>query len=288
MPASAALIATVEALWRVPRPGPENLLTAPQFVSLSELCAAEYGVDKPVFALNTALRSLGLPCQLPADKDALALDPLAAADAIDEACRRRSTIRRHLCPLDLADDLPELAFGSARVAQFSADALARMFNAPRIARTFPTQPLNAERLSRFQWLVVEEEIALDPRPEARAAPIMYMSFNRDFGEIEPHLGRFPPAVEASLFFLILAPWEEWSTMPEVDWRGFRVPLNIHVGRGPLHPASAAAERRQPDTRALDRRRRWRTDRARAPHAAASSGWRPARIGPLHRRSLDGA
>ena len=223
MPASAALIATVEALWRVSRPGPENLLTAPQFVSLSELCAAEYGVDKPVFALNTALRSLGLPCQLPAGNDALALDPLAAADAIDEACRRRTTIRRHLCPLDLADDLPELAFGSARVAQFSADALARMFNAPRIARTFPTQPLDAERLSHFQWLVVEEEIALDPRPEARAVPIMYMTFNRDFGEIEPHLGRFPPAVEASLFFLILAPWEDWSTMPEVDWRGFRVP-----------------------------------------------------------------
>jgi len=42
---------------------------------------------------------------------------------------------------------------------------------------------------------------------------------RDFGEI----GRFPLAVEGALFFLLLARWEEWSTMPEVDWRGFRVP-----------------------------------------------------------------
>src|SRR3546814_11707328 len=52
---------------------------------------------------------------------------------------------------------------------------------------------------------------------------MYMTFNRDFGKIDPHLGRFPPAVEAALFFLLLAPWERWSTMQEVDWRGFRLP-----------------------------------------------------------------
>ncbi len=52
---------------------------------------------------------------------------------------------------------------------------------------------------------------------------MFMDMRRDFGEIEPHVGRFPPAVEGALFFLLLARWEEWSTMPEVDWRGFRVP-----------------------------------------------------------------
>lgn len=56
---------------------------------------------------------------------------------------------------------------------------------------------------------------------------MYMTFNRDFGEIDPHLGRFPPAIEAALFFLLLAPWERWSTMPQVDWRGFRLPW-IHT------------------------------------------------------------
>lgn len=223
MAASPAMIAAVEAVWRLPRPGPDNLLASPQFVALSELCQAEYGNGKPVFALSTALRSLGLPCHLPVNKAALSLDPASAADAIDEACRRETTLRRHMCPLDLADEMPVLSFGSARVADFSAEDLARLFNAPRLARSFPSQSLDAKRLAQFRWLVVEEEITHDPRPEARAAPFMYMTFDRDFGEIDPHLGRFPPAVERALFFLLLAPWERWSTMQEVDWRGFRLP-----------------------------------------------------------------
>jgi hypothetical protein len=114
MPASTSMIAAVEALWRIPRPGPDNLLAAPSFVALSELCRAEYGGDKPVFALSTALRSLGLPCHLPANSAGVALDPTSAANAIDAAYKRKSTLRRHLCPLDLADELLSLSFGSAR------------------------------------------------------------------------------------------------------------------------------------------------------------------------------
>jgi hypothetical protein len=121
MSASPSMIAAVEALWRIPRPGPDNLLAAPSFVALSELCQAEYGGGKPVFALSTALRSLGLPCHLPANSADLSLDPVSAANAIDEAYKRKTTLRRHLCPLDLADELPVLSFGSARVAEFSAD-----------------------------------------------------------------------------------------------------------------------------------------------------------------------
>jgi hypothetical protein len=152
---------------------------------------------------------------------------VSAANAIEEAYTRRTTLRRHLCPLDLADDLPALNFGSARVAKFSTEDLASLFDASRLARNFPSQTLEAERLAQFQWLVVEEEIELGPRPEARIGPFMHLKFDRDFGEIEPHLGRFPPAVENALFFLLLAPWEKWSTMQEIDWRGFRVPW-IHT------------------------------------------------------------
>jgi hypothetical protein len=227
MAASPSMIAAVEALWRVPRPGPDNLLAAASFVALSEVCQAEYGGGKPVFALSTALRSLGLPCHLPANSAGLSLDPMSAANAIDETYKRKTTLRRHLCPLDLADELPVMTFGSACVAQFSADELTNLFDAPRLARNFHNQPFEAKRLAQFHWLVVEEEIELDPRPEARTAPFMFMTFDRDFGEIDPHLGRFPPVVEAALFFLLLAPWERWSTMQEVDWRGFRVPW-IHT------------------------------------------------------------
>lgn len=223
MTASPSLTQAVEALWRIPRPGPDNLLAAPAFVALSDLCRRDYGGDKPVFALSAALRSLGLPCQLPKAQAALSIGAAAAANAIDQAYTRPSMRRRHICPLDLADDLPPLAFGAARVAQFSADELALLFDAPRLARNFPNQILDTERLAQFHWLVVEEDVAIDRRAEARAVPFFCMTLNRDFGEIDPHLGRFPPAVESALFFLLLAPWEDWARMPEVDWRGFRVP-----------------------------------------------------------------
>ncbi len=221
--ADSELIAAVEKVWQIPRPGPDNLLKAPAFVALSALCDRLYGAGSPKFALSTALRSLGLPCQLPAEQAGLALDPATAATALDAAFGRKIAVRRHLCPLDLADDLAPLAFGRSRVAQFDADELASLFDAPRLARTFPNTPLDAKRLAQFHWLVVEEELQLDQPPEARAVPPLFMDMRRDFGEIEPHLGRFPAAVESALAFLLLAPWEEWSTMLEVDWRGFRVP-----------------------------------------------------------------
>lgn len=147
MTASPSIIAAVEAVWRIPRPGSNNLLADPSFGALTELCQAEYGGGKPVFALSAALRSLGLPCHLPSDRADLALDPASAANAIDSAYMRTTARRRHLCPLDLADDLPALHFGTARVEQFSADELAKLFDAPRLARNFHNQPLDAERLS---------------------------------------------------------------------------------------------------------------------------------------------
>lgn len=58
--------------------------------------------------------------------------------------------------------------------------------------------------------------------------------------IDPHLRRFPAAVESALFHLLLNPWETWSTVADLDWRGFRVPwfytidddLFVHPKRPP--------------------------------------------------------
>jgi hypothetical protein len=58
---------------------------------------------------------------------------------------------------------------------------------------------------------VEEHVALDKEPEARAVPMLFMDMRQDLGRIEPHKGRFPSALEDALFFLLLAPWETWST-----------------------------------------------------------------------------
>ena len=211
------------AVWQIPRPGPDNLLADPAFASLSKLCNLLYGGGKSALGLSNALSSLGLPCRLPATQANLALDLSTAAEALRQAFTRKKSMRRYLCPLGLADDLPPLTFGGSQVARFSAAELETLFDAPKLSRNFPTMPLDVDRLSQFHWLVVEEEIDLDPRPEARAVPFMFTDMSQDFGEIEPHLGRFPPAVESAVFFLLLAPWEDWSTMPEVDWRGFRIP-----------------------------------------------------------------
>jgi hypothetical protein len=50
-----------------------------------------------------------------------------------------------------------------------------------------------------------------------------IDLSEDWGRIEPHQERFPTAVEAALFAVLQAPWEDWVEMPENDWRGFRVP-----------------------------------------------------------------
>lgn len=114
--------------------------------------------------------------------------PTAAA-ALDAAYTRVMTVRRHICPLDLADDLPPMTFGGARLAQFTAEELEKLFDAPRLARNYPALPFESKRLAQFHWLVVEEDVEVDPRPEARATPFMFVDMRRDFGEIEPHLGR---------------------------------------------------------------------------------------------------
>lgn len=235
------LLGALEAVWRIPPPGPDNLLSAPAFVTLSELIAQRTG-SKATFALSNALRSLGLPCGLPSNHGVPTLELPALAGMLVKAFSRKSTVRRHLCPLDIADDLPPMTFGSSRVAQLSAGELDALFDLPRLLRHFPALSLESKRLSQFQWLIVEEEVRVDARPEARAIPFLEMDTSRDLGEIEPHLGRFPKVVEDALFFLLLAPWEDWSTMPEFDWRGFRVPwiytLDDDLCVAPLYPPSA--------------------------------------------------
>lgn len=123
----------------------------------------------------------------------------------------------------MADDLPALRFGDTTLRRFSAEEIRGLVDEPRLRRVFPAMGFDAEAFAQFHWLLVEETLPLDRPPEARAVPILFTDMRQDFGRIEPHKGRFAPVVEDALFFLLLASWEDWSTMPEVDWRGFRVP-----------------------------------------------------------------
>ena len=223
---SSAMISAMSDLWRLRPRGPDNILAHPAFERLREACRDGYpnaGKNGPAFALSAALRALGLPCSLRKEAAHLSLTVEEAAKGLDAAMRATSAKRIHLVPLDLAADLPSIAFGSAKVRRLTADELRTLVDETRLKRLYPRQDFDAERFSEFHWLVVEETVALEQEPEARAVPVLFMNLSQDLGRIEPHKGRFPGAVEEALFFLLLAPWESWSTMAEVDWRGFRVP-----------------------------------------------------------------
>lgn len=224
------LIDALDTLWKIPPPGPGNLLSSPDFCRLQKVCTENYCNDTTIassnlfssFGLNNALRSLGLPCGQPLHSEQ-PIDLQMAAEMLVKTYTRRTTIRRHICPLDLADDLPQLSFGNTRIGRFTADELDQLFDAPRLSRHFPDSPLEARELAQFQWMIVEEEVELGSRPELRATPFFEIDPYRDLGEIKPHLGRFPNVVEEALFFLLIVAWEDWATLPEVDWRGFQIP-----------------------------------------------------------------
>lgn len=227
MHADQPLIDALNDLWKIRAPGPENLWASPEFVALKAILVQRYENGKSTFglefALVSALRSLGLPCL---QSQELLYPPLGldeVASALTHEFSRTKARLRHLCPLDLAQDIPSISFGNSKLARFSAQELEVIFDAPRLERHFPGHRLDTSRFSEFHWLVVEEEVAIKGRPAGRASPFLDMLIETDLGEIDPYGGRFPVAVEAALFFLLLAPWERWAEMHEVDWRGFRLP-----------------------------------------------------------------
>ncbi|RJX74934.1 hypothetical protein [Pseudomonas sp. LS-2] len=221
------ILDALKKLWELQRLGPEGLWKEPVFDELRKACAAKYQQGKVTFgltfALDHALKSLGLACLSPSSRKSSPFDPFLASSMLEAAFAQKTMRRRYLCPLDLAEQIPPMAFGNARVAVFTAAELDVLFDRSRLARYYPNQDLNFDGFSQFHWLVVEEIVPTGKDAGDRAVPAFTMMMSRDFGEIDPHKSRFPVAVEKALFFLLLARWEEWAMMPEVDWRGFRIP-----------------------------------------------------------------
>jgi len=226
------LTEAIAALWRFKPPGPKNLFSEPSFKYLCKICAQLYphvgSHDALSIAIYHALRNLGLPCGLPLEKQYLALSADTAALQFDQAFRQTKISRTHFCPLDCADSLPPLKFGTATIRTFSASEFEAAINLPRLQRNHPFWKIDSQRLASFTWLVIEEDVPLDCEPGQRAAPIFYQYFDEDLGAIEPHPKRFPQAVETVLFSMLLAPWEDWVEYPNFDWRPFRIPWTFTV------------------------------------------------------------
>lgn len=227
MSAELSLVAALQALWDIPPPGPRNLWSSREFVAVKDLLIKHYHNGKSIFgieaSIGNALRSLGLPCSTPYLPTKPEQELSEVASALIHEFQRTTIKRRYLCPLDMADALPTFQFGNAKIGQFTAAELEVLFDAPRLERCFPDARLDAQRLSQFHWLVIEEDVSVRGESGNRQFCWLDLPLDKDLGEIVPHGGRFPAAVERALFFLLLAPWEEWTAMAEVDWRGFRVP-----------------------------------------------------------------
>lgn len=125
------------------------------------------GESDPVFALSNALRYLGLHCELHKGTAHPSWSVEEAAKRLDAAMRATHAKRIHLVPLDLAADLPSVAFGSAKVNRLTADELRTLVDETRLKRFYPRQDFDAERFSEFHRLIVEQTVALDQMQEAR-------------------------------------------------------------------------------------------------------------------------
>lgn len=188
---SSALLSAMSELWQLLPPGPENILAHPAFQRLREACRDGYsnsGTMGPGFALSNALRALGLPCGLQKETTQLSLPVQEATRLLDAMMRATSAKRVHLVPLDLAADLPPLAFGSATVGRPTAEHLRVLVDWTKLKRLYPREDFDVERFAQFNWLIIEEIVPLDREPEARAVPMLFMDIGRDFGQIDPHRG----------------------------------------------------------------------------------------------------
>jgi hypothetical protein len=214
------LIALLEAVARIPA-GHSSSFDHPAFVALREWTQRTYpdagSKDGLNFALSAALDRLGLARRRPGG----AVAPSTIADAaarLSAGFLARAAWRTHLCPLDVADELPALTFGPNVVRSLSSEELRAHFSpvGPQAASFDP-------RLAQFPWLIVREEVAFEHEPGRRAVPFLFQDLSRDFAEIEPHARKFPVAVEQALFALLLAPWEDLVSHGDLNWRAFQTP-----------------------------------------------------------------
>ncbi|HFE3442939.1 TPA: hypothetical protein ACF3I9_004405 [Klebsiella aerogenes] len=194
------------------------------FLDLKAYCVANYEkMDGGMFSshpLATVLCLLGVPFVGKGQSAPNSL--LDVATKLDEALTRTQTTRVHLCPLDCADHIEPFQFGNAEIRRFSASELEQLLNVSQYQRLSYYKPSDLEALSRFTWLIVWEQAELALSVSHRNHDFLVKGLQRDYGEIAPYYQRYPKVFNTALFGLLLAPWEEWVTHVEVDWKAFHV------------------------------------------------------------------
>jgi hypothetical protein len=216
MTATPELVTLLERLDRFPARR-ATAFKEPAFIALREHVAARFPgagtKDGLNFALSAALDRMGVG-QRPG---APATDVGAAAARLEAAFQATHIDRVHLCPLDTADEIPDLRFGPNAVEKLSLEAL-QVLLAPIGADAASVDA----RFTEFRWLVVRERVPIEHEPGRRAFPFLF-DRTEDFARIEPHKRQFPLAAEQAIFALLLAPWEDLVDHADFNWRAFRIP-----------------------------------------------------------------
>lgn len=250
---SLILLGSLEQLSRVPPTGVNHLQHMDEFVRFAELLQKQHpqmGTGSwQRFTLATALRQLGLASLVGGVASDLAVPSYELLNRLDQALRGFPSKRRHLCPLDLASDLPALAFGPNQVRTFSSSELEDLFDVQGLRRVNRQWSVDTKRFAEFTWLVVDEDVSPETvAPGQRRLPSMFSAIDRDFGRIEPYHTGLPVSVEDALFGLLVLPWEEIVDYLEMDWRGFQIPwvytvdFDVFARRSPVpSPDSLAWE-----------------------------------------------
>ena len=216
MTASPDLIRLLMTLARFPARRATSF-KEPGFIALREYVEACFpGAGKKDglnFALSAALDRLGIGQR----SGTAAADVSAAAARLEAAFQATHIERVHLCPLDTADELPDLCFGPSSVSMLSMEALQDL-----LAPIGPGAASVDPRFTEFRWLVVRERVPIEHEPGRRAFPFLF-DMTEDFARIEPHKRQFPLAVEQAIFALLLAQWEDLVDHADFNWRAFRIP-----------------------------------------------------------------
>lgn len=189
----------------------------PDFQALREYVQARFPgagtKDGLNFALSAALDRLGVGRQT----GVAPADVTEAANRLETAFGATHVERVHLCPLDTADEVPDLRFGPNSVSMLSLEALQAL-----LAPIGPGAAKVDLRFTEFRWLVVRERVPIEHEPGRRAFPLFF-DMTEDFARIEPHKRQFPEVVEQAVFALLLAPWEDLVDHADFNWRAFRIP-----------------------------------------------------------------
>lgn len=237
----------IEAVWLAP---PDDGVTPSRSAGFKALEAAfrplvEGSSESVRFALDNAIRWLGAPWASVGKVRPLAFPPDKAALLLLDALRARTGRRRHLCPLDWAGEIPDWQFGMNQVRQFSADELNKLVGTPRLLRHLASWEFDSRTFANFRWLVVEEDIELDPSPGLRAWPFLATRISDTPDPVCPHSTALPMAVEKALFSMLLMPWEDVMELREVEWRPFQIPWIYTVDDDPF-----TSPKRPPDPQSL--------------------------------------